>query len=108
MIDAQHAVGIGRGGAECRPMEPHQRYGEPAAGQPDALGHVSHDADLGVGVVVPGNEEDAVVGADVDGQRNRHARKHDCVVQGDDSKPVHSGTIVRLLVHFVNYLLNQV
>ena len=43
------------------------------------------DADLGVGVVVPWNQEDAVVAANVDGQRDRHARKHHRVVQGNDS-----------------------
>ena len=50
-VDAQHAVGVGRGAAGHRAMQRRQRHGEPAAGQPHALGHFGDDADLRVGVV---------------------------------------------------------
>ena len=85
MIDAQHAVGVGRSAAERRAMEPRQQYRKPAAGEPHALGDFGNDADLRVRLVVPGNEKDAVVGADVHGECDRHPREHHRVLEGNNS-----------------------
>ena len=43
---------------------------------------------------LPGHQEHCVVAAHVDRQRDRHPRKHHRVVQGNDSQPVHSATII--------------
>ena len=63
-------------------MQPRQRHREAAAGQPHALGHLGDDADLRVRIVVPGHEQHAIVAADVDRQRDRHAREDHRVVEG--------------------------
>ena len=73
-----------------------------------ALGHFGDDADVRVGVVVPRHEQHAVVGADVDRQRDRHAREHHRVIEGNDSQPVHSGTMhTAYYLMFVNYCVHQ-
>ena len=78
-------------------METHQRHREPAAREPHALGHVRDDPDSCVGLFVAGHQEHALVGADVDRQRHRHAREHHRIVQRNDSEPVHSDTMVGLI-----------
>ena len=88
-------------------MEPRQRYRKPAAGEPHALGHFGDDADLRVGLVVLGDEKDAVVDADVHGQCHRHPREHHRVLEGNDSQPVHSGNMIALVVHYVNDCVHQ-
>ena len=56
-FDAEHTVLVGRRGAGDRAMERRQRYGQPAAGESDALGHLSHDPDPRVGVLLPRDQE---------------------------------------------------
>ena len=66
-------------------MERHQRHREPPAGEPHALGHFRDNADARVRIVLPRDQEDAIVAAHIDLQRDRHARKRHHVVQGNDS-----------------------
>jgi hypothetical protein len=52
----------------------------------DAVGDLGHRADIGELLLVIGGEQDAVLIADVDRQRERHAREDDCVVQRDEKE----------------------
>ena len=64
--------GVGLGGAGDAAVEPFERDGGRAAGQPDAVGHVGDGADVGVLALVLGHEQDALLVADVDRQRHVH------------------------------------
>ena len=70
-------------GAGDAAVEAVQRDGASAAGQADALGDLGHGADRGEFLLVLGNEEDALLLAGIDGERERHAREDDHVVQRD-------------------------
>jgi hypothetical protein len=54
-----------------------------AAGQTDLLGDLSHRAHLEELVVVPWDEYDALVIADVRSEGDAHVREHDGVVERD-------------------------
>jgi len=66
-------------------VEADQRDPVAAAAELDALDHLGDDADLREGVAAARHQQDARVGAGIDGQRHRHTWKHDGVVQGNQS-----------------------
>ena len=91
-VHPKHAVLVSARSAGDRAMEGHQRHGEPAAGEPHALGHLRDDADAGVRVLLPGHQKHLCVAAHVGRQGDRHTRKHHFFIQGNDSQPVHNAT----------------
>ena len=84
-IDPKHTVLVSACSAGDRAMEAHQRDGEPSAGESHPLGYFRDDPDARVRVVLSGHQEHAIVAAHVDRQRDRHAREHHGLVQGNDS-----------------------
>ena len=71
-------------------MEARQRDGDATAGEPHPFRDFSNDPDLRICVVPPGHQQDAVVAADVDWQRHRHARKHYGIVQWNELESRHA------------------
>ena len=69
-VHAQHAVGIGRGAAEHGAVQRHQGHREAAPAEAHSLRHFCHDADMGVGMVVPRHQQHLTVAADVHRQRS--------------------------------------
>jgi hypothetical protein len=57
-----------------------------AAGQPDALGDAGDRAHARVLALMARHEQDPLLVAGVDGQRDVHGREDDRVVQGDEQK----------------------
>ena len=78
-------------------MEAVQGDGAAAAGEADAVGDLGDGADLRVPVVVLGDEQDAVLVADVDGQSHVHVREDHEVFQGDEQKA--DRVLVLVLAH---------
>ena len=85
-LDAQAAEGIGAGGAGDAAHLAGEGHGAAAAGQPDAIGDVRDRPDLRELRAVTGDEQHALVVADVHGQRHVHRGEHDRVVEGDEQK----------------------
>ena len=85
-LDAQLAFGAGLGGADQRAVLAGDRDGMAAAGQPQLLGDLGDRADLEELVLVTRDEHDALVIADVDGQRDAHAGEHDRVLERDQAQ----------------------
>jgi hypothetical protein len=65
-------------------VEARQGYGAPAARKADAVDHVGDGADGRVVAPMAGDEQDALVVADVDGERDVHVREDDDVFQRDE------------------------
>ena len=82
-LDAQLAAGAGLGGADQRAVLAGDGDGTAAAGQTDLLGDLGDRADLEELVLVARDEHDALVVADVHGQRDAHVGEHDGVVERD-------------------------
>ena len=74
------------GGAGDAAMEALEGDGAGAAGQPDAVGDLGDRADGGEFVLVSGNEQDSLLLAGVDRERERHAREDDDVVERNQEK----------------------
>ena len=85
-LDEQPAVGKGVGGAGDPAVEAVQLDGAGAAGQPDAIGDLGHGADAGEIALVAGDEQDALLLAGIDRQRDGHAREDDGVVERNQKK----------------------
>src|SRR5205823_13527789 len=68
-LDAQLAAGAGLGGADQRAVLAGDGDSVAAAGQADALRDLGDGTDLEELVLVTGDEHDALVVADVDGER---------------------------------------
>jgi hypothetical protein len=83
-LDAQLAVGAGARGADPASVETLQRHGSAATGQPDVVGDVRHGADGGELLPLARDEHDALLGADIDRQRDCHGREDDRIVHGDE------------------------
>ena len=97
-LDAQAAagVGLGRPGDAARDALEHGAAG--AAREPNALGDAGDGAHGGVLAVVAGNEQHALLVADVDGQRDVHRGEDDGVFKWDEEQcghgqPLHGSTI---------------
>ena len=80
-VDAQVAERVGLGGAGDAAVQPAQRGRAAAAGQADGVRDLGDGADLGELGLVTGDEQDALLVADVDGQRDVHGREDDGVVE---------------------------
>jgi hypothetical protein len=85
LFDLDHQTAVGEvvrrpGDPTVQPVEG-DRPG--AAGEPDPFGNLGHRADVGECALVPGNQQDPVLIAGVNGQRERHAGEDDDVVQRD-------------------------
>src|SRR4051794_10191312 len=103
VLDDLHAqaaagVGLGRAGDAARDAFEHGAAG--AARKPDALGDAGDRAHGGVLAVVAGNEQHALLVADVDGQRDVHRGEHDGVFKGYEEQcghgqPLHGSTIAK-------------
>jgi hypothetical protein len=66
-------------------MEAGERNGEAgAAREADTLGHLGHGSDLRVLLLMLRNEQNALLVADVDRQRDGHAGEDDGVFEGDE------------------------
>ena len=85
-LDEQASLRIGGRRARDPAVETVEGDRAPAAGKPDAVGHLGDGADLRVPVLVLGHEQDALLVADVDGQGDVHVREDDEVFQGDEQK----------------------
>ena len=82
-LDEQPAVGERMCGAGDAAVQALQGDGPRAAGQADAVGNLRDRADGREILLVLGHEQDALLLADVNGQRERHAGEDDCVVKRD-------------------------
>ncbi len=82
-LDAQLAFGAGDGGADQRAVLAGDGDGAAAAGEADLLGDLGDRADLEELVLVARHENDALVVAHVDGERDAHVGEHDGVVERD-------------------------
>ncbi len=89
-LDAELAAGVRVGGADDAAVEAGERDGAGSAGQADAVGHLGHGADLRVLGLMPGHEQDAILVADVDRQRDGHAREHHGVLERDEQQVAQS------------------
>ena len=85
-LDAQLAFGAGLGGADQRAVLARERDGVAAAGQAQAIGDLGDRADVEKLVLVARHQHDALVIADVLGQRDPHVREHDRVLERDQSQ----------------------
>ena len=88
-LDVQLAVGCGVGGAGDAAVEAAQHDGAPAAGQAHAVAHVGDGADARERALVTRHEQDALLVADVHGQRQVHRREDDDVLEGDQQQSAH-------------------
>jgi hypothetical protein len=70
------SIGTGAGRADQAAVEAGQGHAAGADGQADPLADLGDDADVGKRAVVAGDEDDAFIGADVDRQRDAHAREN--------------------------------
>ena len=82
-LDVQPAVGQRLGRAGDAAVQALEGDGARATGQADAVGDLGDGADVGEFVLVSGNEQDALLLAGVDRERQRHAREDDDVVERD-------------------------
>ena len=82
-LDIEAAVGhrVSRAGDPA--VKSLKRDGVGAAGQPNAIGDLGNGAGVGKVRLVVGDKEDALLLADVNGERERHPREDDDVVEGD-------------------------
>jgi hypothetical protein len=79
-LDAQVPVRAGARGADAAAVEALEGDGTAAAGKADAVGDVRHGADGGELFALARHEDDALLRADVDRQRDGHCREDDRVV----------------------------
>jgi hypothetical protein len=94
-LDAQAAVGACLRRAGDPAVETGEGRGLRAAGKPDDARRLGDGADVRVRPVVHRHEEDALAFGDVDGQRHRHVREDDRLLEGDQQELVQ-----RVLLHF--------
>ena len=76
-------------------MEAGQRDAARADREADVLGDLGDDADRREFVLMAGNEHDALVRADFNGQRDAHAWEHDRVFERDQSQQAHKASAPR-------------
>ena len=88
-LDAKLAGRVGVCGAGDAAVEPGQGDRTAAAGEPDLLRDLRDGADRCVFAIVDGNEQNALLVADVDGERDSHVREDDDVLQWDQEKRCH-------------------
>ena len=82
-LDEQTAVGHGLGGTRDPTVEPLEGHGPRASRQANPIGDLGDRADVGKFIFVSGNEQDSLLLAGVDRERERHAREGHDVVERD-------------------------
>ena len=107
-FDAEHALAIGVRGTGDGAMQRDERYGCAVASKPDPVRHLRHYPDLGVCAALSRYQQYARIAADVDRHRDRHAGKHDRVIQWNDSESTHDSHSIGPLLDIVNYYHRQV
>ena len=85
-LDEEAPLRIGLGGARDPAVQPLERDGGAAARQPDAVGDRGHRADACVLAAALGDEQHALLVADLDGQGHVHVREDDDVFQRDEQE----------------------
>ncbi len=90
-LDAQAPGGVGVRRAGDAAGDALELHAAASAGEADALGDVRDRADLRVLAVVARHEQDAIVVAGVDRQRDVHRGEDDGVVEGDDEELLQVG-----------------
>jgi hypothetical protein len=88
-VDEQPSVGEGLGGAGDAAVQPLDGERSPAAGEADPVGDLADGADPGEFLLVAWHQQDLVLLAGVDRQRERHAREDDDIVNRDQKKTAH-------------------
>ena len=88
-LDAQAAGGSVWAAPATPRATPESGDGAAAAGQADAVGDLGDRADLRELAVVARDEQDALLVADVDGERHVHGGEDDGVVEGDEQERGH-------------------
>ena len=83
-------------------MQSLKRDGVSASRQLDALGHFRDHSNLCVRVAVPRHQEDMLVVAGIERQRDWHSRENDSVVQRNQRKSCHEANDMHI-VEVVNY-----
>ena len=95
-FQAQDSVSPGLPHAGHTPVQRHERDHATSA-EGDALGHFGDDTHLGVARPALRDQEHARVAADIRWERDRHAREHHGVVQGNNPEECHTSKIGRIL-----------
>ena len=88
-LDAQLAGRIGVRGACDAAVEAGERDGAAAARQADLLDDLGNGADLGVLALVDRDEQDALLVADVDGERDGHVGEDNDVFERNQEQSCH-------------------
>ena len=96
-LDPQAALGIGVGGAGDAPVQAGERDGVDAARQAHVLADLGHEADVGVVRAMPRDEQNAGLVADVHRQRHVHAGEDDGVLEWDQEKFCHGGSVPEIV-----------
>jgi hypothetical protein len=97
-LDVEAPVGGGLRGAGDAAVQAVQHHGARATGQAHVLDDVGDGADARERMLVTGDEQDALLLADVDRQRERHVREHDGVLERDQQESAHEvGSLPRRL-----------
>ena len=107
-LDVQLARPKGRGGvggAGDAAVQAGQHDRVPAAGQAHVLADVGDGADVRELVLVARDEQDTLLVADVDRQRQRHRREDDDVLEGDQQQSAHGSLSVRLSLEAIRSAL---
>jgi len=94
-LHAQAAVWAGLSGTGDAPVETVQGHGGGSSGQPHAPRDLGNGSDARVLALVHRHEEDALVVADIDGQRHRHVRENDAVLERDQQQIGQETLLVR-------------
>ncbi len=76
----------GAGDSAVKPLEGHRAC---AAGKADAVDDLGDRADVGKFIFVSGNEQDSLLLAGVDREREGHAREDHDIVERDQKKATH-------------------
>jgi hypothetical protein len=105
-LHEQTPVGHRLGGPGDAAVQPLQRERAPSAGQPHPVGHFGDRAHGRELLPVTGHEQYTLFVAGLDGQRERHAREDDDVVQRDEKKAAHQvftfSSCLRIISSFEN------
>ena len=83
-------------------MKTHERHSKSTSGQLDTFCDFRDDSYLGVHVAAARHQENILVAAGVQRQRDGHSRENHRIVQRNERKPCHSANDMHI-VYIVNY-----
>ena len=101
-IHSETAIRIGLSCAGYSSMETHERDGKSTSRQLDAFRHFRDHSDLCVLVAVPRHQENMLVVAGIERQRDWHSRENHRVIQRNERKSCHKANHMHI-VDVVNY-----